>query len=147
MDLSIGRKSVSIDALNAPIEALSVPIDRLMWAPATGETFLSSSSPTRMPSPELKDEEKQAVARCRRYAARGVVDQWIWLGPAIGVFVMGLYMDSQALLVAGFGLLDFVLIVGLRSPARLWRPLASAITKLEDACEAPGTEISRSGPS
>jgi hypothetical protein len=100
-----------------------------------------------MPSPDLKEEEKQALARCRRYAARGVADQWVWLGPAIGVFALGLYMDSQALLVAGFGLLVFVLLVGLRSSARLWRPLASAITKLEDACEAPGTEISRSGPS
>ena len=88
-----------------------------------------------MPSPDLMDEEKQAVARCRRYAARGVVDQWVWLGPAIGVFVLGLYTDSQALLVAGFGLLVFVLIAGLRSGARLWRPLASAITKLESACE------------
>ncbi len=88
-----------------------------------------------MPSPDLKEEEKQALALCRRYAARSAVDQLVWLGPAIAVFVMGLYMDSKALLVAGFGLLVYVLIVGLRALARLWRPLASAIAKLESACE------------
>lgn len=100
-----------------------------------------------MPSPELKDEEKQAVARCRRYAARGAVDYWVWLGPAIVVFVLGLYIDSKAFLVAGFGLLVFVVLAGMRSPARLWRPLASTITKLENACEEPGPKVNRSAPS
>jgi hypothetical protein len=100
-----------------------------------------------MPRPELTEEEKQAVARCRRYAARGAVDYWVWLGPAIVVFVLGLYIDSKALLVAGFGLLVFVALAGLRAPARLWRPLASAITKLENACEEGKTKVNRSGPS
>jgi hypothetical protein len=100
-----------------------------------------------MTSQELTKEEKRAVALCRRYAARSAVDHWVWLGPAILVFVSGLYSDSKALLIAGFGLLVFVQIAGLRTPTRLWRPLASVITKLENACEGPEAEVERSGPS
>jgi hypothetical protein len=97
-----------------------------------------------MKNPELTKEEKRAVALCRRYAARSAVDSWVWLGPAILVFVSGLYSDSKALLVAGFGLLVFVQIAGLRTPTRLWRPLTSVITKLENACEGTETEVERS---
>jgi hypothetical protein len=97
-----------------------------------------------MARPEWTAEEKLAVARCRRYAARSSIDSWVWLGPAVLVFVLGLYSDSTALLVAGFGLLAFMVVANLHAPKRLWKPLTSAIDKLEDACGE--AEADRSAP-